>query len=74
MEKTKSDFFDFCQKGNKEVIKLWKKQAKLHDDITFYWDRKQKVFCRKVSNVKGKVIDGWFYPEHWLIKYKQKVI
>lgn len=67
---TTRTFYDFSDKP----VFLWKIQSILFKNISFYYDTKQKVYCRKVENVKGFIENDSFMPIHWLIKYRQKII
>lgn len=47
-----SIYYDFSQKKVKE----WIKQAKDNKNVLFYYDEKNKAYCREIRNVRGKII------------------
>jgi len=71
---TTSSFYDFCQKGRWKFRFLWKLQSILFRDVSYYYDKEQEAYCRKVKDVKGEIVDGYFIPQHnLLVNYRQAV-
>lgn len=54
---------------------LWFFQRLIHPiNISIYWDKKQKVWCREIKNVRGFIKRGWFHPyKGQIVSYKVKV-
>ena len=65
----KSTYYDFSQHFDFN----WFLQSIFHKNVSFYWDKTQKVWCRRIKNVKGWFKkDGYFYPDKGqLVSYKQ---
>lgn len=69
-----STFSDFCQIKNYKRRFIWWVQSLIFANVHYYFDSKQQVFCRRIDNVLGEVIDGYFIPKHnLLVGYKQKL-
>ena len=69
MTNSTTDYYDFCTNWRWQ----WVLQSLIFRDVFFYYDKRQKCYCRKIKNVKGIIKDGFFYPKHRLVKYKQYI-
>ena len=67
IKETTSDYYDFSD----HIVLKWIWQSIIYKDVSFYRDKDQKCWCRKISNVPGKIYDGAFHPRHKLVLYKQ---
>jgi len=66
----KSTYYDFSS----TFVWSWRIQSYLFKNVDFYYDKPQKCYCRRIKNVKGELIGGWFYPKpNLLVNYKQKI-
>lgn len=66
-------YYDFCSWNRWGLIFQWLKQSLKNVDVHFYWDRKQKVWCRRIDYVRGSIINGWFIPDPGqIVSYNQK--
>jgi len=69
-----SNFYDYSYKP----VLTWKLQSFLFKNVDYFFDKKQKAYCRKVNNVRGWIIEDEegkkFYP-HWnlLVNYFQRI-
>jgi len=78
---TKSNFYDHCQKERWKFRFQWWLQSLIFRNVKYYYDKKQRCYCRKVCDVKGiiKRDDKWergliFQPYmNLLVNYKQGV-
>ena len=61
----KSTYCDFSQ----TIVILWIIQSIIFKNVSFYFDNKNKAYCRQIKNVKGKIIfdenigRNAFYPD-----------
>lgn len=69
MTNSTTDYYDFCMKRKWQ----WILQSLIFKNISFYYDKRQECYCRKISNVKGTIKDGCFCPKHLIVKYKQYI-
>lgn len=70
---SKTNYYDFCDKNRWKFRFIWFLQSLIFRDVLFYYNERQTAYCREIKNVEGSIIDGWFYPKHFLVKYRQKI-
>jgi len=57
-ERYKVEFKDFSER-----FKLgWFLEALFRENVSLYWDRGNKAWCRRVDGVECLAVDGWYVP------------